>query len=91
MLDLENKVGALTEEGLWGATEESEVIEALSAMGYSPGRSGGDEAAFSRGNSRRRKIGALLKVLGKNDSPVSCLRFPCLPAGERGMIAMTAV
>ena len=66
VLDLENKVGALTEEGLKGATEESEVIEALSAMGYSPGEVREAMKLLSPEATRvEEKIGALLKVLGK--------------------------
>lgn len=66
LLDLENKVGALTEEGLKGATEESELIEALSSMGYAPGEVREAMKMIAPETTRvEEKIGALLKVLGK--------------------------
>ncbi len=66
LLDLENKVGALTEEGLKGATEESEVIEALSSMGYAPGEVREAMKMIAPETTRvEEKIGAILKVLGK--------------------------
>ncbi|MGB2791660.1 MAG: Holliday junction branch migration protein RuvA [Candidatus Moraniibacteriota bacterium] len=66
LLDLENKVGSLTEEGLKGATEESEVIEALSSMGYAPGEVREAMKLIAPEATRvEEKIGALLRVLGK--------------------------
>lgn len=66
LLDLENKVGALSEEGVRGATEESEVIEALSSMGYAPSEVREAMKLLPVGLSRvEEKIGAILKVLGK--------------------------
>lgn len=66
ILDLENKVGVLSEAGIRGATEESEVIEALSSMGYAPGEVREAMKTLSPESVRvEDKIGALLKVLGK--------------------------
>lgn len=66
LLDLENKVGTLTEEGIKGATEESEVIEALGSMGYAPSEVREAMKLLPPGLVRvEEKIGALLKVLGK--------------------------
>lgn len=66
ILDLENKVGTLTEAGIRGATEESETIEALSSMGYLPGEVREAMKLLPPGLVRvEEKIGALLKVLGK--------------------------
>ena len=66
LLDLENKVGALTEDGIKGATEESEVIEALGSMGYAPSEVREAMRHIPDGALRvEEKIGALLKVLGK--------------------------
>lgn len=66
ILDLENKVGTLTEAGIRGATEESEMIEALSSMGYAPSEVREAMKLLPPGYSRvEEKIGALLKVLGK--------------------------
>ncbi len=66
ILDLENKVGTLTEAGIRGATEESETIEALSSMGYAPSEVREAMKMIPPGASRvEEKIGALLKVLGK--------------------------
>ncbi|QQS15377.1 MAG: Holliday junction branch migration protein RuvA [Candidatus Moraniibacteriota bacterium] len=66
LLDLENKVGTLTAEGLKGATEESEVIEALNSMGYSPGEVREAMKLIAPGATRvEEKISELLKVLGK--------------------------
>ena len=66
LLDLENKVGTSTEENIRGATEESEVIDALSSMGYTPGEVREAMKLIPAGASRvEEKIGALLRVLGK--------------------------
>lgn len=66
ILDLENKVGTLTESSLKGATEESETIEALSSMGYAPSEVREAMKLLPPELSRvEEKIGALLKVLGK--------------------------
>lgn len=66
LLDLENKVGTLTEDGIKGATEESEVIEALGSMGYTPSEVREAMKLLPPGLVRvEEKIGALLKVLGK--------------------------
>lgn len=66
LLDLENKVGTLTEEGIKGATEESEVIEALGSMGYVPSEVREAMKLLPPGLVRvEEKIGALLKILGK--------------------------
>ena len=66
LLDLENKVGTLTEEGIKGATEESEVIEALGSMGYTPSEVREAMKLLPLGLARvEEKIGELLKVLGK--------------------------
>ena len=66
LLDLENKVGTLSEGTLKSATEESEVIEALASMGYAPSEVREAMKALPTGLSRvEEKIGAILKVLGK--------------------------
>ena len=66
LLDLENKVGTLTEESIKGATEESEVIEALGSMGYTPSEVREAMKLLPPGLARvEEKIGALLKILGK--------------------------
>ncbi len=66
LLDLENKVGHLTDETIKGAAEESEAIEALSSMGYSPSEVREAMKLISPDMVRvEEKVGALLKVLGK--------------------------
>ena len=66
LLDLENKVGHLTDETIKGAAEESEAIEALSSMGYSPAEVREAMKLISPEMVRvEEKVGALLKVLGK--------------------------
>lgn len=66
ILDLENKVGTLTEAGIKGATEESETIEALSSMGYSASEVREAMKVLPPGVTRvEERIGALLKILGK--------------------------
>ncbi len=67
ILDLENKVGAFSEAGVRGASVDSEVIEALGAMGYPLAEIREALKQVSPDAVRvEEKVGALLKLLGKN-------------------------
>ncbi len=66
ILDLENKVGAVSEISIKGVAEESETVEALVSMGYAVSEVREAMKKLPSGISRvEERIGALLKFLGK--------------------------
>ncbi|QQS21145.1 MAG: Holliday junction branch migration protein RuvA [Candidatus Moraniibacteriota bacterium] len=66
LLDLENKVGSISDSLVQSATEESEAVDALSSLGYSASEIREAMKHIPPGMKRvEDRVGALLKMLGR--------------------------